>query len=904
MKLSHTILLPTIFSLVVAAVAHGYEIVNHSDITDTAAKISTLGQATGGLQRKLFRIGLRPFDLTDPLQTFPLQTNFPDIRECFGEVKDKDGNVIAVGVQPLSRDQYQIAELFRYGACFEDNEGVLTGLRPLAHFYDPQHNGRGMNGGPSSPDWVLTRTGYTNNTGENHFTYMDARDAFYNALTRNSAGGANTAVERARDRREQWALTFQSLGHVVHHLQDMAQPQHVRHDDHCDKPTACGLLGQYKPSAYEKYLQSRADFVRGLASTASAPIVFGLPREFWSMQGNSVTGHYPANQGIAAYTSTNYVSAGTDFTMERSGATPVPYPNYDFPYPIPAPQSNDVSLATLFQGTQPENTVFIRDQLCAGDLANCKMRFYGSDVQRNARKSSISLFSQDVLGGAGSPTAARPSYFTQNYWTYAEAAGDLIPKAVEYSAGLINYFFRGEMEISLPDEGVYGILDHAVTNAKGDGFKFIKLKVKNTTVPLTTARGNLAQHMTNGSFRLVAKFHRNTCYTPDLKGQIGTVGRGASAIANAWSTCRSPVEEIVVSDPEPNISSLLADGNAVTMAFDFINAIPIEATDLYLQIVFKGTLGEEENAVAVTTKSISEPSFLTHLDVSDQILCSTSEPTICRRVADIRAPVYFRDEQASQASGDSLAPFQRSLFGFNRWLGFNPDLPRSKVIEWHAVRSDVAFFNYTPAYQVDRGSYRRVAVLGNVDSPDRVINWGSATERVLTTVDTGDVPVTFGLYNTSSTYVPTTDDLVFGVQKFVATRLKEPADGTAPTLLPTYSTVRGVVVGATKTRPAEPDWLPTLLYSWGENVLANSWYDAAKHPPNSTVHELGPTLPGSAVRAVGSLNFSRAPAYVLPPYTATELNRLPSDVDGEKTRNQPRFTRTLETPANYHWTLQ
>lgn len=37
----------------------------------------------------------------------------------------------------------------------------------------------------------------------------------------------------------------------------------------------------------------------------------------------------------------------------------------------------------------------------------------------------------------------------------------LAPRAVAYSAGLIDYFFRGRMEIAPPDDDVYAILDHA-----------------------------------------------------------------------------------------------------------------------------------------------------------------------------------------------------------------------------------------------------------------------------------------------------------------------------------------------------------------------------------------------------------------------------------------------------------
>jgi hypothetical protein len=240
--------------LCVAVQASGYEIVNHADMTQTSGERTSLTTDIGnGKDGKLFRLGLKQFSLIDPRQTFPLQANFPEIRECFGETRDASGNVTNPGVQPVARDQYQIAQLFRYGSCFEDNEGVLVGLRPLAHFYDPQHNGRGITGDPNSVNWMLTRTGFSNATGENHFTYMDAREAFYKALTRNSAGGANTAADQARDRREQWALAFQTLGHVVHHLQDMAQPQHTRHDDHCDATVKCGTLGKYRPSAYEKY---------------------------------------------------------------------------------------------------------------------------------------------------------------------------------------------------------------------------------------------------------------------------------------------------------------------------------------------------------------------------------------------------------------------------------------------------------------------------------------------------------------------------------------------------------------------------------------------------------------------------------------------------------------------------
>src|SRR5262249_153133 len=56
---------------------------------------------------------------------------------------------------------------------------------------------------------------------------------------------------------------------------------------------------------------------------------------------------------------------------------------------------------------------------------------------------------------------AQPSY-TLNRVNYDAMADLLIPRAVAYSAGLLDYFFRGKMEISLPDAGFYGVVDQSL----------------------------------------------------------------------------------------------------------------------------------------------------------------------------------------------------------------------------------------------------------------------------------------------------------------------------------------------------------------------------------------------------------------------------------------------------------
>ena len=54
------------------------------------------------------------------------------------------------------------------------------------------------------------------------------------------------------------------------------------------------------------------------------------------------------------------------------------------------------------------------------------------------------------------------------------------------------------------------------------------------------------------------------------------------------------------------------------VTFTFANRIPASATDLYLQVVYRGPLGEESDAVVVATKDISEPRYISHYVRWDQ----------------------------------------------------------------------------------------------------------------------------------------------------------------------------------------------------------------------------------------------------------------------------------------------
>jgi hypothetical protein len=63
-------------------------------------------------------------------------------------------------------------------------------------------------------------------------------------------------------------------------------------------------------------------------------------------------------------------------------------------------------------------------------------------------------------------------------------------------------------------------------------------------------------------------------------------------------SARTIVEEINVSDAMV-LQAPLAVTTSTTMAFNFSSAIPINASDLVLQVVFRGKMGTEDDAVVV-----------------------------------------------------------------------------------------------------------------------------------------------------------------------------------------------------------------------------------------------------------------------------------------------------------------
>ena len=451
----------------------------------------------------------------------------------------------------------------------------------------------------------------------NHFTLFDAREAMFRALTfkqRTASGGYNdlptqSAAKAESTRQAYWATTFRALGDIIHLNQDMAQPQHTRNEAHSGR-TTFEYLGAGHASVLEKYIDERTRQVPRTLADGSSAYPSPLPydgystpsfesySDFWSTYRGPDSGTF--GRGLADYSNSGFFTPAHNY-----GDTTYPNP------PSTAYATEDVTGLLI---TRPDVTVrFLR--------GNVNDRYTGGSA-------SIRLTTESIWDGRATPSGNPVRTYHLNRLNYDDMASLLIPRAVAYSAGIIEHFFRGELEINLPDAGVYGIVDHARfgPGASGQptdvqtgfkGFDRIKLKLKNKTPPITSRSGSpVDQPMPAGALIAVLKFHRNMCYDDLLAGWPLTDG--------AARDCRSAVEETVVSDIIGNQAvpfETTDDPNGREFTFDFPNReLPINAWDVVLQVVYRGLLGTEQDAVVVATKDISEPTFAGFMNTTDYVV--------------------------------------------------------------------------------------------------------------------------------------------------------------------------------------------------------------------------------------------------------------------------------------------
>lgn len=554
-----------LFALLFAMTCQAYEVETHVEMTSRAVNNSALP------------LYLQNLGIADLLSTLP--DNTIDVVRGFAFTLGPHPPELEVFSLPRcipggADTKRSIINLTSVGAFCEDAL-FTTGNEPIArftnHFFDPVHGGDGLNTTVatylSSLVWGLESVGPI--LGQN-YSYADFRRYIYLGVTSKSP----------ESRKQFMVLAFRTLGHVAHLIEDLAQPQHTRNDSH-----AVG-------SAYEIFINQNRQFL-SLDGYDSGQIHIANAQSVW---------HTVDRKGLADYSNAGFVTEGTNFHGKVGAITP------DGNYALPngggavlhLVEIADPALSADCPGTQLPFTLhgmlYFIETPVADNLAG--------SISSNPRTSTYSIFDEDLrhhgLRGV----------FSLNRFTYCSAEQLLVPRAVGYATAFINYAIRGKIEVSASDDGVYAI-DNVYRPFCVDycGFEKLKVLIRNATLG--------TDQMQKGRLVAVARYHRNTCYLADLSGQP----KGPEFLGVA---CRDPAADEAlnefVSISKPIDVNSISSTDKSPFSFDFSkDPVPFSASDLYLQVVFQGQLGEEMDGVAVGSVDLFEPTFITFNDDNDYI---------------------------------------------------------------------------------------------------------------------------------------------------------------------------------------------------------------------------------------------------------------------------------------------
>ena len=453
-----------------------YETPTHSDLTAYAIAHSVLVRDP----MFLFELGLEDNDIQS--------IEFPSVVPANEEYPSPEKTIFLKNAS--------ILRIIKAGAVLED-----ASTNSLHHFYDAMNGGRGLtletgffsfSVGKPSPDWMLEDE---NKPGDvimllQKYSYTDTMEYYYKGLTSANDHDRNTNMGRM----------FRGIGHLVHHIQDMAQPQHVRNDQHCDKNAApvCFLI--HNPSYFEKYTDRHRKAIIPYIINQTIP-KFPQLRQYWI---NS------SGTGLAEFTQSNFISQGTNFTIDRSGVL-----SANKKYTLPVPQQNDsqvvVELAALLQesGLDVDRSRNIMADIDCDRGSKCDVGFissmvhdaHGTENSINDRASTISLLA-DELRQRKIKDGFVTTYTSLNFHA---AYPYLVHRAIAYSAGMINHFFRGRLSAEFISTNPDGRKIIKIINRSSSGDTFTRGKFEIYYDSVSGLRKPLNQfHIHSGSLPLQA----------------------------------------------------------------------------------------------------------------------------------------------------------------------------------------------------------------------------------------------------------------------------------------------------------------------------------------------------------------------------------------------------------------
>jgi len=364
------------------------------------------------------------------------------------------------GLDTTLRDGTEIREVqlwIEEGSRREDDFGFLAlSSRFLNHFHHPLRSpwsqaglSDGLFTGRSSGIWAQTQN-QTTSTGS--WSWQETRERFHRALT-----SPNKA-----DRESFLAQTFRGLGHQIHLIQDASSVPHTRNEAHPPLPLAGFNLEQWGL----RFQDTRAsDFTAILRQTPIMPDpqLFSLSPESTApipiskfLDANQYSGNNPdattalfsgttasgqpallSPFGLSEYTNANFVHRNTIFTdtLPQSHKWWSPYPR--------------LSSTNVLTEIVPE--VLTAEDGIADQVVYVRKERDGEQIDHFLKTTFSGIRSSELLGGS-TPVS---QIFQLDDRVNEDYARLLWPRAVGYSTGLLDYFFRGKLDLDIstdPDD--------------------------------------------------------------------------------------------------------------------------------------------------------------------------------------------------------------------------------------------------------------------------------------------------------------------------------------------------------------------------------------------------------------------------------------------------------------------
>ncbi len=308
-------------------------------------------------------------------------------------------------------DKKEVIEWIKYGSWKEDLNWDWNNNPLFSHFYNPVTNTSGVGLWPSAYDWA--------NASNNDWSWKKVREFFYQGLT----------LTTKTQREEALAKAFRGIGHIIHLVEDVSVPAHTRADLH---------VPVLDNEPYESYTNKNISQLQ----YTSVPFPYwnisnspAAPRQFWDVDSYDGSTPYSGEYvGLAEYTNENFFSNDTIFK--------------DFSYPDwpSIVEYNDVNI-------NGKERIYLKKLGYAegGYSESINHLAAGKWFYKYIPSSLISL---------------KKSSLKLDEKCHEDYQQKLIPRAVGYSAGLLDYFFRGD--IDLEDDTVIGSGYVIVNNTEED----------------------------------------------------------------------------------------------------------------------------------------------------------------------------------------------------------------------------------------------------------------------------------------------------------------------------------------------------------------------------------------------------------------------------------------------------